>query len=106
MDLNIYREVVYRYDIQGVRAIGAILIMFYHIWFNKVSGGVDIFFVVSGYFMAGTLTRSYLRDGKIKPFNFWGKIVRRVTPLAYIVIASTLVSAYFFMPPLVFGEVI
>tara|TARA_R110000851_G_scaffold130818_1_gene264498 strand:- start:929 stop:2866 length:1938 start_codon:yes stop_codon:yes gene_type:complete len=72
--------------------------MFYHIWFNKVSGGVDVFFVVSGYFMAGMLARSYLRNEKIKPFEFWGRVIRRVTPLAYIVIASTLFSAYFFMP--------
>lgn len=99
MNLNVYREVSYRYDIQGVRAVGAILIMFYHIWFNKVSGGVDVFFVVSGYFMAGMLARIYLRNEKIKPFEFWGKIIRRVAPLAYMVIASTLVSAYFFMPP-------
>jgi peptidoglycan/LPS O-acetylase OafA/YrhL len=99
MDLNVYRNISYRYDIQGVRAIGAILIMFYHIWFNKVSGGVDVFFVVSGYFMSGMLVKSYLKNGKIKPFEFWGRIIRRVSPLAYTVIAATLILGYFFMPP-------
>lgn len=98
MDLSIYRNPSYRFDIQGVRAIGALLIMIYHIWVGKVSGGVDVFFVVSGYFMAGMLTRSYLKNEKIKPFEFWGRIIRRVAPLAYTVIAFTLILGYFFMP--------
>lgn len=98
-DLSIYKETTYRNDIQGVRAIGAILIMIYHIWFSKVSGGVDVFFVVSGYFMAGMLARSYVRNGKVKPFEFWGRIIRRIFPLAYTVIAATLVAGFFLMPP-------
>ena len=99
MDINIYKEATYRNDIQGVRAIGAILIMIYHIWFSKVSGGVDVFFVVSGYFMAGMLARSYVRNGKVKPFEFWGRIIRRIAPLAYTVIAATFVAGFFLMPP-------
>lgn len=98
-NLNVYKETTYRNDIQGVRAIGAILIMIYHIWFSKVSGGVDVFFVVSGYFMAGMLARSYLRNGKVKPFEFWGRIIRRIAPLAYTVIAATFVAGFFLMPP-------
>lgn len=99
MDISIYKEATYRNDIQGVRAIGAILIMIYHIWFSKVSGGVDVFFVVSGYFMAGMLARSYVRNGKVKPFEFWGRIIRRIAPLAYTVIAATFVAGFFLMPP-------
>lgn len=99
MDISIYKETTYRNDIQGVRAIGAILIMIYHIWFSKVSGGVDVFFVVSGYFMAGMLARSYVRNGKVKPFEFWGRIIRRIAPLAYTVIAATFVAGFFLMPP-------
>ena len=99
MDISIYKETTYRNDIQGVRAIGAILIMIYHIWFSKVSGGVDVFFVVSGYFMAGMLARSYVRNGKVKPFEFWGRIIRRIAPLAYTVIAATFVVGFFLMPP-------
>lgn len=98
MDLSIYKNSPYRPDIQGVRAIGALLIMIYHIWVGKVSGGVDVFFVVSGYFMAGMLTRLYLKDEKIKYFEFWGRIVRRIAPLGYTVITFTLVLGYFFMP--------
>lgn len=98
MDLNSYKKSSYRYDVQGVRAVGALLIMIYHIWIGKVSGGVDVFFVVSGYFMAGMLTRSYLKNERVRPFEFWGRIIRRIAPLAYTVIAFTLILGYFFMP--------
>lgn len=98
MDLSSYKKSSYRYDVQGVRAIGALLIMIYHIWIGKVSGGVDVFFVVSGYFMAGMLTRSYLKNERVRPFEFWGRIIRRIAPLAYTVIAFTLILGYFFMP--------
>jgi peptidoglycan/LPS O-acetylase OafA/YrhL len=99
MDKNLYKETSYRNDIQGVRAIGAILVMIYHIWFGKVSGGVDVFFVVSGYFMSGMLARSYFRSNKVKPFEFWGRIITRIAPLAYTVIAATFLAGYFFNPP-------
>lgn len=98
MDIDTYKTTSYRYDIQGVRAIGAMLIMVYHIWFSKVSGGVDVFFVVSGYFMAGMLARSYLKDGQVNPWGFWGKIIIRIAPLCYTVIAATLVLGFFLMP--------
>lgn len=99
MDLSKYKNTDYRYDIQGVRAVGALLIMIYHIWVGKVSGGVDVFFVVSGYFMAGMLVRSYVRDGQLRPFQFWGRVIKRIAPLAYIVILATLVLGFFFSPP-------
>lgn len=98
MDLSSYKKSSYRYDVQGMRAVGALLIMIYHIWIGKVSGGVDVFFVVSGYFMAGMLTRSYLKNERVRPFEFWGRIIRRIAPLAYTVIAFTLVLGYFFIP--------
>lgn len=94
-----YSGTKYRKDIQGIRAIGAILIMVYHIWFNKVSGGVDVFFVVSGFFMTGLLLRQYSNDGSLVPFKFWGKIIRRVAPSAYVVLLVTLIAGYFFISP-------
>lgn len=99
LDLGVYSGSGYRDDIQGIRAIGAILIMVYHIWFQKVSGGVDVFFVVSGYFMCGMLVRQYVKKGYVSPFVFWGRIIKRIAPLAYVVILATFLAGYFFLPP-------
>ncbi|WP_186436940.1 acyltransferase family protein [Vreelandella titanicae] len=89
----------YREDIQGVRAIGAMLVLVFHIWFQKVSGGVDVFFVVSGFLMTGMLLRQYAKEGSIKPFHFWGGIIKRVAPSAYVVLLTTFILSYFFVPP-------
>ena len=93
------RKEQYRDDIQGIRAIGAILILVYHIWVHKVSGGVDVFFVVSGYLMTNQLFKKVSRDGKIGPVSFLAGIAGRVSPSAYTVLISTLILAVFFLPP-------
>ena len=93
-----YSSRVYRQDIQGVRAIGAVLIMIYHIWLNRVSGGVDVFFVVSGFFMANLLLRQVATDGIVRPFIFWGKIIKRIAPSAYTILLLTLLLGYLFIP--------
>ncbi len=93
-----YSARVYRQDIQGVRAIGAVLIMIYHIWLNRVSGGVDVFFVVSGFFMASLLLRQAAIEGVIRPFVFWGKIIKRIAPSAYTILLLTLLLGYLFIP--------
>nr|WP_082906572.1 MULTISPECIES: acyltransferase family protein [unclassified Halomonas] len=89
----------YREDIQGVRAIGAMLVLVFHIWFQKVSGGVDVFFVVSGFLMTGMLIRQYAKERNIKTFHFWGGIIKRVAPSAYVVLLITFILSYFFVPP-------
>ena len=46
----------YLYELQGLRTISALMVAVYHIWFQRVSGGVDVFFVVAAYTLeAGTL---------------------------------------------------
>ncbi|WP_346795484.1 acyltransferase [Halomonas sp. Bachu 37] len=96
----------YRNDIQGIRAIGAMLVLVFHIWFQKVSGGVDVFFVVSGFLMTGLLLRQYSREETLKPLQFWGGIIKRVAPSAYIVLLVTLFFSYFFISPVYWEAVI
>lgn len=89
----------YRTDIQGLRAVGALIIMIFHIWFNKVSGGVDVFFVVSGFLMASIVLKGYFSKGTVSPFPFWGGVIKRVAPSAYIVLGATLLASYFITSP-------
>lgn len=90
----------YRDDIQGLRAVGAIIIMVFHIWFNKVSGGVDVFFVISGFLMTSVLLKGYFISGTISPLPFWGGVIKRVAPSAYVVLGVTLIISYLILSPL------
>ncbi|RUO29989.1 hypothetical protein CWE12_08490 [Aliidiomarina sedimenti] len=88
----------YRNDIQGIRAIGALLILTFHIWFNKVSGGVDVFFVVSGFLMTGVLLRAHEKHAAVRPVAFWSHVLKRIAPTAFLVLFTTAIASYFLLP--------
>ena len=50
----------YRYDLDGLRGIAIALVAVFHIWFGRVSGGVDVFLALSGFFFGGKLLRAAL----------------------------------------------
>ncbi|MGC1576806.1 MAG: acyltransferase, partial [Beijerinckiaceae bacterium] len=60
----------YRRDVDGLRALAVAPVVFYHAGLNGFSGGfvgVDIFFVISGYVIAGSL----LADLDGERFSLW-----------------------------------
>lgn len=87
----------YLYEIQGLRAVAALMVSIYHIWIQKVSGGVDVFFVVAAFFIIGSL----LKQGPLRFHDvlvYYSKTLRRVVPSAVAVIVATIVLSLFFMP--------
>jgi peptidoglycan/LPS O-acetylase OafA/YrhL len=85
-----------RRDIQGLRAIGALLIVAFHIWFGGVSGGVDVFFVVSGYLMASGFLR---RNQSIDVLGSYERFLTRVAPQAVLTLACILLIWPVFVNP-------
>lgn len=87
----------YLTEVQGLRTIAALLVAIYHIWLHRVSGGVDVFFVVAAYFLvAGLLRREPVGPPAIA--DYYGSTARRVVPGAALVILTTIVAAWFLMP--------
>lgn len=41
----------FRPEIQGLRAFAVLLVVVYHVWVGKVSGGVDVFLFISAFLL-------------------------------------------------------
>lgn len=89
----------YRYDIEGLRAVAILLVAGYHIWGNgRVSGGVDVFFMISGFFVGGGLLRR-IQTGE--PFGLGAyvrKLGRRLLPPLVLTLAAVVVGTWLWLP--------
>jgi peptidoglycan/LPS O-acetylase OafA/YrhL len=87
-----------RDDLQALRAISALLVAVFHIWFGGVSGGVDVFFVFTGYF----LTARFLDRGIIDRSEIgahYRRFLVRIVPQALLVLAALLPVAFLLLSP-------
>ncbi|SES30711.1 acyltransferase family protein [Lentzea albida] len=87
----------YRAELQGLRAVAALLVVVYHVWLGRVSGGVDVFFLISGFLVTGQLVRAAGR-GRIDLRATWSRTARRLLPAAVVVLGTTLVAGALLLP--------
>ncbi len=88
----------YRYDIDGLRAVAILLVVIYHVWLNRVSGGVDAFLMISAFFLTGSLLRRVEAGHLIRPTAQWLRTFRRLLPMAAFIIATTVLAGSVFLP--------
>lgn len=73
------------------------MVVAYHLWTNgRVSGGVDVFLIISAYLMTGSMVR---KGRAFRVVTFLVQRFRRLVPQAAIVIAASLAVGWFFLPP-------
>jgi peptidoglycan/LPS O-acetylase OafA/YrhL len=88
----------FRPEIEGLRFVAAVLVASYHLWTGRVSGGVDVFFVVSGFLISTTLMNHLDRYGEVKPLTYLTRLAYRLLPAAATVLISVLVASRVLMP--------
>src|SRR5207249_4767268 len=75
--------------LDGVRAIGVLLVFLFHlnvIGFSAGFIGVDVFFVLSGFLITSLLLAEMNKTGKIKLSAFWARRARRLLPALVLVL--------------------
>lgn len=77
-------------EIQALRALAVLLVVIYHLWPGRISGGfvgVDVFFVISGFLITTHLLGSVLREGRVAFGRFWANRIWRLLPASMLVLA-------------------
>src|SRR6201991_2766749 len=93
------REGFYRHDLDGLRGIAIALVAMFHVWFGRVSGGVDVFLALSGFFFGGKLLRTALKPGSsLAPLPEVIRLVRRLLPALVVVLAGCAVLTILVQP--------
>ncbi len=93
----------YRHDLDGLRGIAIALVAMFHVWFGRVSGGVDVFLALSGFFFGGKLLRAALnpaggRSGSLSPLPEVVRLVRRLLPTLVVVLAASAILTVLIQP--------
>lgn len=89
----------YRYDLDGLRGIAIALVAVFHVWFGRVSGGVDVFLALSGFFFGGKIIRAALNPAvTLSPVAEVIRLVRRLVPALVVVLAGCAVLTIMVQP--------
>ena len=91
----------FRKDINGLRALAVLPVLFFHAEWKVFSGGflgVDVFFVISGFLITSLILKD-LKAGNFSILSFYDRRARRILPaLLLICLATTLLSFIFMLP--------
>ena len=94
-------KLLYRPEIDGLRAIAVISIVLFHAGFKVFEGGyvgVDIFFVISGFLIFSIVIQDY-RQGKFSFAAFYERRARRLLPALFFVLLVSIPFAWLGMLP-------
>jgi peptidoglycan/LPS O-acetylase OafA/YrhL len=100
-------KLTYRPEIDGLRAISIIAVIFYHAQI-KIFGdqffkggfiGVDIFFVISGYLITSIILKELLTTGSFSFKHFFERRIRRILPaLLFVMLVSLPFASIYLLP--------
>lgn len=92
---------IYRKEIDGLRALAVLPVILFHAGFATFSGGfvgVDIFFVISGYLIT-TIIVGEIERGSFSLIKFYERRARRILPALFFMMLCTLPFAWYWMLP-------
>lgn len=96
----------HRKEIDGLRAVAVLSVVFCHAGFAVFAGGfvgVDVFFVISGYLITSIILRE-LAAGTFSLRRFYERRARRILPALFLMLAVCLPLAWWWLWPTDFRD--
>ena len=96
----------YRPEIDGLRALAVLPVIFFHANFNLFQGGfvgVDIFFVISGYLITRVIFSEILQSS-FSITSFYERRARRILPALFTILIFTTFFSWHLLPPIEFKD--
>ncbi|MEU5842731.1 acyltransferase family protein [Rhodococcus sp. NPDC047139] len=87
-----------RADLDGLRGLAIALVVVFHVWFGRVSGGVDVFLALSGFFFVGSLLRTAESPAALDPRPVLRRVGRRLLPPLVLVLTTVSAAAVVLLP--------
>ncbi|WP_294569773.1 acyltransferase family protein [uncultured Arthrobacter sp.] len=88
----------FRPEVQGLRAVAVLMVVTYHVWFDRVSGGVDVFLLISAFLMTLTFVRRMESGAPLGLRRHWARLFNRLLPAVVVVLLGTLAATVAFVP--------
>src|SRR5579883_2732848 len=88
---------VYRPDIDGMRAVAVLSVLGFHAFPAVVPGGfigVDVFFVISGFLISGIIFDG-LENNRFSFGHFYSRRIKRILPALVLVLAASYIFGWF-----------
>ncbi|WP_277523549.1 acyltransferase family protein [Arthrobacter sp. ES3-54] len=92
------RKSSYRPEVQGLRALAVLMVVTYHVWLGRVSGGVDIFLLISAFLMTLSFTRKVESGAPLRLLSHWLHLLKRLLPAVVVVILGVLAGTWAILP--------
>ena len=88
-----------RHDIDGLRALAIALVVIYHVWLGRVSGGVDVFLMLSAFFLTASFARRIDARRPMELRSYWARTFKRLVPASAVTLGLSLVASLLLLPP-------
>jgi peptidoglycan/LPS O-acetylase OafA/YrhL len=96
----------FRPEVQGLRALAVLMVVSYHVWFGRVSGGVDVFLLISAFLLALSFLRKVESGRPLELGRHWLHQFKRLLPAVVVVILGILGASYVLVPQSRWSDVI
>ena len=70
----------YRTELQGLRALAVAMVVLYHVFLDRVSGGVDIFLLISAFLLTSSFMGRIQTRQPLAVQRYWIKTFTRLLP--------------------------